>query len=294
MSGSERVWTVLSMLEWATDYFKQKDVPDPRLSIEWIVAEALQCKRLDLYLQFERPLSSAELDEIRPLVKRRASLEPLQYILGSTEFINATITLDTNVLIPRIETEQLVDLLLEHFSDRKNEPLNLLDAGTGSGCIPIAIKKEYPAWYCAGFDISEKALERARINAETNETEIDFFKADILKIDQLPEVCQKEWDIIISNPPYITESEKAEMHKQVTEHEPHLALFHDEPLKLYSKIIEFAASKKASLYLECNDKTAPEVLQLAKPLFRSTKLFKDLDQNERFVVTSANLKDYLI
>lgn len=294
MSGSERVWTVLSMLEWATDYFKQKDVPDPRLSIEWIVAEALQCKRLDLYLQFERPLSSDELDAIRPFVKRRASLEPLQYILGSTEFINATITVDSNVLIPRIETEQLVDLLLDHFSKRKHEPLNLLDIGTGSGCIPIAIKKENPDWYCAGFDISEKAIERAKKNAGINETDVDFFKADILQINQLPEGLQKEWDIIISNPPYITEPEKAEMHKQVTEHEPHLALFHDDPLKLYSKIIEFAAAQNASLYLECNDKTAPDVLQIASRLFSNSKLFKDLDQNERFVVASPNQEDYLI
>ncbi|WP_234567481.1 peptide chain release factor N(5)-glutamine methyltransferase [Rhodohalobacter sp. 614A] len=294
MSGSERVWTVLSMLEWATDYFKQKDVPDPRLSIEWIVAEALQCKRLDLYLQFERPLSSDELDAIRPLVKRRASLEPLQYILGSTEFINATITVDSNVLIPRIETEQLVDLLLDHFRKRKHEPLNLLDIGTGSGCIPIAIKKENPDWYCAGFDISEKAIERAKKNAGINETDVDFFKADILQINQLPEGLQKEWDIIISNPPYITEPEKAEMHKQVTKHEPHLALFHDDPLKLYSKIIEFAAAQNASLYLECNDKTAPDVLQIASRLFSNSKLFKDLDQNERFVVASPNQEDYLI
>lgn len=288
MSGSDRVWTVLSMLEWATDYFKEKNVPDPRLSIEWIVAETLDCKRLDLYLQFERPLSSDELNAIRPLVKRRASLEPLQYITGSTEFINATISVDANVLIPRIETEQLVDLLLEHFQDKKQQPLNLLDVGTGSGCIPIAIKKENPEWYCAGFDISKKALERAQKNADLNKTDVDFFRSDILNMDQLPEQFQKPWDIIISNPPYITDSEKEEMHKQVTEHEPHLALFHDEPLKLYSKIIGFTATQNASLYLECNDKTAGDVLQIAKPYFKEVKLFKDLDQNDRFLVAAPN------
>lgn len=288
MTGSDRVWTVLSMLEWATNYFKEKNVPDPRLSIEWIVAEALDCKRLDLYLQFERPLSSDELNTIRPLVKRRASLEPLQYITGTTEFINATISVDSNVLIPRIETEQLVDLLLEHFQDKKQQSLNLLDVGTGSGCIPIAIKKENPEWYCAGFDISDKALERAKQNAMLNQAEVDFFQADILNIDQLPDQFQKTWDIIISNPPYITESEKEEMHKQVTEHEPHLALFHDEPLKLYSKIIGFTATQNASLYLECNDKTAGDVLQIAKPYFKEVKLFKDLDQNDRFLVADSN------
>lgn len=286
MSGSERVWTVLSMLEWATDYFEKKNVPDPRLSIEWIVAEALGCKRLDLYIQFERPLSSSELDKIRPLVKRRAAYEPLQYITGSSQFMDATISVDPNVLIPRIETEQLVDLLLEHFQDRKEESLNLLDIGTGSGCIPIAIKKKNPEWYCAGFDISEKAVDLAKKNAEVNETLVDFFQADILKLDQLPEKFQKQWDIIISNPPYITEAEKKEMHQQVTSHEPHLALFHQKPLELYSSIIDFAASQKSCLYLECNDKTAADVQQIAAEKFTNARLFKDLDQNPRFVVAS--------
>lgn len=286
MSGSNRVWTVLSMLEWATDYFKKREVPDPRLSIEWIVAEALGCKRLDLYLQFERPLSSDELDRIRPLVKRRAAYEPLQYITGSTQFMDTTILVDPNVLIPRIETEQLADLLLEHFQDRKHEKFNLLDIGTGSGCIPVAIKKKHPEWYCAGFDISEKAVELAKKNAELNETDVNFFNADIVNLDQLPEAFQKSWDIIISNPPYITASEKKEMHPQVTDHEPPLALFHKKPLELYSAIIDFAASQNASLYLECNNKTADDVRQLASKQFTDVHLFKDLDQNPRFVVAS--------
>lgn len=287
MSGSDRVWTVLSMLEWATDYFEKKNVPDPRLSIEWIVAEVLGCKRLDLYIQFDRPLSSNELDKIRPLVKRRAASEPLQYITGTAQFMDATIQVDSNVLIPRIETEQLVDLLLEHFKDRKGEPLNLLDVGTGSGCIPIAIKKKNPEWHCAGLDISEKAVERAKQNADFNETSVDFFQADLLKMEQLPERFQKSWDIVVSNPPYITEVEKQEMHQQVTEHEPHLALFHEKPLELYSAIIDFSASQNAALYMECNDKTATDVLQVAAQQFISARLFKDLDQNPRFIVASS-------
>lgn len=271
------------MLEWATDYFEKKNVPDPRLSIEWIVAEALGCKRLDLYLQFERPLSSKELDKIRPLVKRRASCEPLQYIIGTAQFMGATISVDPSVLIPRIETEQLADLLLEHFRDREEEHLNLLDIGTGSGCIPIAIKMKNPAWYCAGLDISEQAVKKSRENAKRNEVEVDFFKANILELDRIPKEYQKSWDIIISNPPYITEREKNEMHKQVTEFEPPLALFHENPLELYSSIINFAASNNAALFLECNDKTAVDVHQIAGKKFADSQLFKDLDQNPRFV-----------
>jgi release factor glutamine methyltransferase len=127
-------------------------------------------------------------------------------------------------------------------------------------------------------------VNQAKINAKINETSVDFFQADILKLDRLPDEFQKSWDIIISNPPYITEDEKSEMHKQVTEHEPSLALFHDNPLTLYSSIINFAASQEAALYLECNDKTAADVHQIASTQFSNARLFKDLDQNPRFVV----------
>src|SRR5690554_8055792 len=103
MSDTGQIWTVLSMINWASTYFKEKNVPDPRLSIEWILAEALNVKRLDLYLQHDRPLSSQELDNIRPLVKRRAAAEPLQYITGFADFLNVTIRVSPDVLIPRIE-----------------------------------------------------------------------------------------------------------------------------------------------------------------------------------------------
>ncbi len=179
MSNKSQLWTVLAMLEWATGYFESKEIPDPRLSIEWILADILGIKRLDLYLQFDRPLSQDELNAIRPLVKRRSEFEPLQYITGSAQFLNATIGVNRDVLIPRIETEQLVDLLLSDFEAKKNQPIHLLDIGTGSGCIPIAIKKEFPDWHCYGLDLSKNALDVASSNAELNQTEVSFFRADL-------------------------------------------------------------------------------------------------------------------
>jgi len=274
------------MLEWATDYFEKKNVPDPRLSIEWIVAEVLSCKRLDLYMQFERPLSSGELDQIRPLVKRRAAFEPLQYITGTAQFMDVSISVNPNVLIPRIETEQLVDLLLEHFQDQKDKPIKLLDIGTGSGCIPIAVKKKNPEWYCAGFDISDEAIKLSRKNAELNNINVHFFRADLLQLDQIPEKFNLSWDIIISNPPYITIEEKMEMHPQVTEYEPHLALFHQNPHRLYSSIIDYAHSNQAALYLECNDKTTSEISNITRDQFADVQVHKDLDGNPRFIVAS--------
>ncbi len=137
-------WNVLSMINWGTGYFEKKGIPSPRLSIEWILADILSLKRLNLYIQFERPLSKDELKRIREYVKRRARHEPLQYIIGYTEFMNAKINVNPDVLIPRPETEQLTELILEEHPG--NTGLNVLDIGTGSGCIAIALKMEHPDW----------------------------------------------------------------------------------------------------------------------------------------------------
>lgn len=286
MSTKERVWTVLSMLEWATDYFVNRDVQDPRLSIEWLLSEILAVKRLDLYLQFDRPLSSDELDLIRPLIQRRAKHEPLQHITGSTQFMNTTIAVNRDVLIPRIETEQLVDLLLEQTQSISKHPVRIIDLGTGSGCIPIAIKKNRPHWECVGIDISDAALQLAMKNALANSVDVAFQKANIENIrDQM----SADWDIVISNPPYITFSEKEEMHKQVIDFEPHLALFYENPLQLYKKILQFASTSSAKLFLECNDKTAEDVARIAEEFFSEISLINDLDGNKRFVVASVGV-----
>lgn len=283
MSKSDRVWTVLSMLKWATDYFEKKGVPNPRLSIEWIIADVLQIKRLDIYLRYDRPFSPEELEKLRPLVKRRGNHEPLQYITGSTEFMSCSINVTQDVLIPRAETEQLVELIIQRYADHSSS-LNLLDIGTGSGCIPIAIKKEFSSWRCAGIDISENALKVARQNAEHNDTDVRFFKGDLFNLESTLEISEKNWDVIVSNPPYIKNEEKTEMENEVLNFEPGIALFHEQPLRVYRKIISFASSKNAELYLECNDKYANEVLGLADQYYTDSELLKDLDGNDRFVV----------
>lgn len=286
MSRVKPVWTVLSMIEWATDYFQEKNIPDARQSIEWLLAEVLKTKRLNLYLQFDRPLSGDELSELRTLVKRRAAGEPLQYIIGHTDFMRASLNVKPGVLIPRIETEQLVDLLITREREKAESTLNVLDIGTGSGCIPVAIKLECPEWHCYGCDISEEALAVAGNNAEKNGVNVSFFEANIERLAEQTESVGAEWDIIVSNPPYILPAEKKEMHRQVFEFEPEVALFHHKPLDLYQQIIEFAADKRASLYLECNDKTAKEVHNIAARYYAHSELKKDLDGNDRFVVAS--------
>lgn len=281
-SNSEKVWTVLSMLEWATDYFEEKKVQNPRLSVEWLLAHVLDINRLDLYLNFDRPLSPAELDQLRPLVKRRGSHEPLQYITGSTDFLNCTIQVNQHVLIPRTETEQLVEVILNRYPDNTN--LSLLDIGTGSGCIPIAIKKARPQWDCTGVDISSEALEVAINNAEFNRVDVDFLQADLNSISGDPTFTNQHWDIVVSNPPYITHPEKKEIDPQVLEFEPELALFHNSPLHLYKKISEFSATVGATLFLECNNKFAADIKDTTLSFYESAEIIQDYDENDRFVV----------
>jgi len=276
------LWTVLRMLEWATDYFKEKDIPDPRHSIEWLLAEVLGCKRLDLYLAYERPLSPKELEQLRPLIKRRAGNEPLQYIIGYTDFMNCRIEVNSSALIPRIETEQLVELLLDKTSHLQNKSMNLLDIGTGTGCIPLAIKQEMSAWNCFGTDISEEALSLARKNAEINSLDASFFKSNLFQLNN-SDASDISWDIIISNPPYIETGDRQATQTQVSEYEPAIALFHDEPLSVYRAITTFSHQNSAALFLELNDKIANDILAVVSRSYSGAKMYKDLDNNSRFI-----------
>jgi len=287
MSTKVEEWTVLSMLEWATDFFKEKGIPDPRHSIEWLLAETLDIKRLDLYLKFDRPLSSDELDRLRPMVKRRAQHEPLQYIVGFTDFMNARIQVNEEVLIPRLETEQLVEIIVDAHAPE--EPLSVLDIGTGSGCIPIALKMECPQWAVRGIDISEGALEVARSNADDNEVDITFDHGDILSPDSID--VDTPLDIIVSNPPYVKPDEKDLLEPQVKEYEPAEALFFDDLETMYGSIIKFAGqhlSQQGVLYLELHEKYSDEILDLFDRNSWSAQVQKDYDKKPRFIVAKRS------
>jgi release factor glutamine methyltransferase len=285
MSKTNPVWTIKSMLEWATDYFKEKDIPDPRLSIEWLLSEILAIPRLDLYLQFDRPLSSQELDDLRPLIKRRALHEPLQYIVGYTKFMNAHIAVTPDVLIPRTETEQLVEIILDSIP--RDTEQSVLDVGTGSACIPIALKLERPHWKMNAIDISAEALTLAADNATQNNVDISFHQGDINNWDKLP--FQEGFDLIVSNPPYVTPDEKNMLEPQVAEHEPELALFSEHMEELYLNIIEFADAKllgKGQLFLEIHEHRSNMILSLFDHSRWHPTLRKDYEGKPRFIVAN--------
>ena len=274
-------WTVLRMLEWATKYFNEKNILSPRLSIEWLLSHVLNVKRLDLYMQFDRPLTPDELDELRSLVKRRALHEPLQYITGSTSFYNAEIIVDKNVLIPRPETEELVEMIIN--DNPSSEPKTVLDVGTGSGCIPIALQIEKPDWIVTGVDISEEALSIAQKNNLTNKTSVNFLKGDLFNSDTLPSQC---FDVIVSNPPYIQMHEKSEMDIQVVNYEPHLALFCEDRDLVYKSLVTYARSHLnhgGVLYMELHHDHPLDNKNMFKSEHWSYQILNDLGNNTRFL-----------
>ena len=274
------VWTVLSMLEWATAYFEENEVKSPRFSIEWLLADVLSIKRLDLYLEYDRPLSSAELEKLRPLVKRRAGNEPLQYITGETDFYNVKIKVEPGVLIPRQETEELVDWILQSYP--KDAELNVLDIGTGSGCIPVALKNERPNWNIYATDISPQALDIAKTNAELNSTEIHLQQDDLFS----PKAFQDtSFHLIISNPPYILRSEKSGLDEEVKKYEPELALFCESTEKMYGALEELSRSKLSEdgdLFLELHEDYSEEVHQLFKTRGWNGTIKNDYSGKPRF------------
>lgn len=271
------------MLIWATSYFEEKEVRNARFSIEWLLAHVLNIKRLDLYLLYDRPLEDDELGILRPLVKRRSLHEPLQYITGSTDFLNTVIKVAPGVLIPRMETEQLVEMILAEYPAA--EELTVLDIGTGSGCIPIALKKNREKWKVQATDISELAISIAKENSLMNSVEVNFhiddlFNSNAFENDQL-------FELIISNPPYILNEERENLDKEVKEYEPESALFCESTSSMYGAIENFASKqlqKNGYLYLELHERHAHEVSSIFKVEFWKSSIHKDYDGKDRFLV----------
>ena len=209
-------WTVLKLLRWTADYFAGRGIDSPRLDAELLLADALGLDRVGLYLNFERPLLAGELANFREKVKRRADREPLAYILGHTEFWSLPLTVTPDVLIPRPDTE----LLVEQALALGGEGPRALDVGTGSGALAIALAHERPQWTITAIDISPAALAVAMENARGNGVaeRITFVATDLAKLPAGP------FDLIVANPPYIPHGELATLMPEVRDYEPHLAL----------------------------------------------------------------------
>jgi release factor glutamine methyltransferase len=247
--------------------------------------------RADIHCNMNECLAGEEVSRFQEALKQLRENKPIQYIIGVTHFLNAKIKVRKGVLIPRPETEELAALILRDYSHRRYENLSLMDIGTGSGCIPVAVKKEMPGMDVTATDISQVALQIAEENALLNQCQVKFILSDILDRETWKNF--PGYTIIVSNPPYVTLTERSSLHPNVVAFEPHEALFvnDEDPLLFYHAIAEFAflhLVRPGSLYVEINEKFGIQVkdLILSKGFDKAT-VMKDIHGKERFVVAEA-------
>ncbi len=243
----------------------------------------LGLRRIDMAMDPDLEISETQNAKFEKALLRLKDHEPVQYITGKTEFYNLEFFVDRNVLIPRPETEELVDWIIEDHRNNSKK-FRILDVGSGSGCIPVSIAKNLPNAEVQSFDVSIEAINLAVKNAGLNNVVVDFSKVDILALDRL----DKQYDVIVSNPPYVREREKMEMHQNVLKHEPDLALYvsNDNPLVFYEKITRLAANglnDGGCLYFEINQYLAEETKTLVENLGFEGELKKDIFGNYRML-----------
>ncbi len=226
MSAEEKVWTVIDIIKWGTGYLAEKGFDEARLNVELLLSETLGLKRFDLYVRHDQPLGRDELDRFKVLLKRRLSHEPVQYILGKTNFYSIEMKVDRRALIPRPETEILAETVIEHCRTylSQRESLRVLDIGTGSGCLAVAVAKFVKNSAVTAIDKEPGALELAKENAAATGTggKITFSQTDFLKLEG--NVFGEGFDVIMSNPPYIPLNELASLDEEIRNFEPVEAL----------------------------------------------------------------------
>ncbi len=284
--------------EELAEIFDEKEIE----SFFYIILEAFhQMKRVDLALNPGFELDAMQLLQWETVLSQLKEHKPIQYILGETEFFGLPFYVNENTLIPRPETEELVDWIIKKSkvesqkstrgkAERSEAKVKILDIGTGSGCIAISLAKNRPTTQVFALDVSEKALATAKINAERNDVNITFLHQSILETEDLLE----QFDIIVSNPPYVRNLEKEEINKNVLAYEPHLALFveDNDALLFYRKIAELAQknlSENGQLYFEINQYLGKEMIALLEKMnFKNIELRKDIYGNDRMIFATKN------
>ena len=244
----------------------------------------LNLNKIDIRSQLENSISAENQKEFLKIISILKEGKPYQQILGETYFYGNRFFVDENVLIPRPETEELIELIESRLSHLKKEKLKILDVGTGSGCISISLAKIFPNAEVSSIDISEKALNVAQKNADFHKVKVNFIQKDYLN-EKLDEI----YDIIVSNPPYIDVFEREEIPYSVKNFEPNIALFAPENrvLAFYEKIAQDSENhlkKGGFIFLEINQKLGKETLQLFQDVLAKSELIKDLSENDRFVI----------
>jgi release factor glutamine methyltransferase len=282
--------TVLEIINLSTGYLKDKGIESPRINAELLLAKVLNCKRLDLYLAFDRPLIENELIIYRDFLKRRSKNEPLQYIVGSVEFYGLEFIVNRSVLIPRQETEILVETIINENKDKDN--LKILDIGTGSGIIAVCLAKYLNRPQIFAVDTSEEALAVAKDNAAANgvEEKINFVQQDIT--DDVISFSD-EFDIVVSNPPYISNEEYSKLEPELRIYEPRVALTdNSDGFSFYKTIVRKSNTllkSKGRIYFEVGQGQYSQVKDiLSSDNFNNINIYKDYLDIERVVYGEFN------
>ena len=248
-------WRIIDVINWGVDYFENKSLENPRLEIEIFLQHILNCKKIDLYINFENEVSAPDLHTLKGYIKRRLENEPSQYIVGKSNFYGRDFYVDNNVLIPRPETEILINACIEFFS-KKNNP-EIIDIGTGSGCIGITLAKEIPYSKVIAIDFSKKALAIAEKNAKY----IGVKNIDFIKLDFLKESIDFSADLLVSNPPYIPEKDFSTLMTDVKDYEPKEALTDNldglQFYRVFSKKFKKIIKKGGALIIEVGKEEHP-------------------------------------
>ena len=281
-----KIWTVLELVNWGTDYFRKKGIDSPRLNIELLLCNLLNFDRIDLYLQYDKPLTKSELEKLRSMVLRRSEREPLQYITGLSEFCGRNFIINRNVLIPRPETEILVNEVFNKMQNSEAE-LIILDIGTGCGNIALSLALKFINAKIIAVDLSSDALTNAKANADIFRlNNVEFIKCDILK--NLPDYGP--FDVIVSNPPYISFAEYKELQPEVLNYEPASALTdkHDGMTfyRRFSQIFGKILKPRGLFFLEIGFEQSDRVQSLFSDNGFVIYIIPDFDNIPRVVVGS--------
>ena len=285
-------WTITKLLNWVTQFLTDNGIESPRLSAELLLSHVLGLKRIELYTQYNKAVEKQELDKLRELVRRAGQHEPIAYLVGKTEFYSMELNVTPDCMIPRPETELLVQRAIE-FLRTRNGPQYVCDLCTGSGCIAVAIAKNFPNAKIIATDICDTALAVAATNVEKHnlQDKITLLSGDLFD-PIIPQLDVGKFDLIVCNPPYVSSGEYEKLDKNVRDYEPRLALFAgDDGLDIYRRIIEKVDSflkPDAALILEIGYAQGHAITELLKQtgVFAGIKIERDFHNNDRIVTAS--------
>lgn len=288
----ERAWTVKDIMLWSTGYLKERGFTSPRLDVELLLCKVLQCSRVELYTGIEKPVNADERKSFKDFLRRRALGEPCAYILGEREFYGLTFFVNEHVLIPRPDTEVLVEAVINHAkASGELAEFSILDIGTGSGCIALSLKKHFMTKaYVEAWDIDPLVLGIAQKNMDFHGVEVVLKQCDVLSSDPWP--TDRKFDYIISNPPYIKKDD-INLDPFVAKFEPHKALFaEDNGFRFYRHLADTSRARLKSdghLVFEVGIGMAPEVRSILQSQgFSDVSLIKDLGGVDRVIIASLD------